>query len=104
MQNGNVQEGFDYILGQLHGLQAACAVAFGYFASASGKDLEDLREILQEIADYTVAIDVQGDLQGVSREHRGPFYEGIRYSIEQITQRFAAAQESGGESEPRPSD
>ncbi len=104
MQNENIQEGFDYILGQLHGLQAACAVAFGYLANASGTEVEDLREILQGIADHTVAIDVQGDLQDVSRERRGPFYEGVRYSIEQITLRFANAQRSGGESELHPPD
>ena len=89
MQQGDIQERFDYLSGQICGLQVVCAKAIEHLVGgASSNDLQELRGVLQGIADHTVAIDVQGDLQGVSLDHRGPFYAGVRYSIEQITQRF----------------
>ena len=101
MQQG-IEERFDYLRGQLCGLQTACRLLLDSLESAPNADTQDLRSRLQGIADHTVAIDVQGDLRDVPRDHRGPFYEGIRYSIEQITQRVLTDSDSETDSELSP--
>ena len=83
MQN-NIQEGFDYIQGQIYGLQAA----FALLARSRDTDAQEFLEVLQGLADHTVAIDTQGDFQEIPRDRRGPFWKGVRKSIERITQSF----------------
>ena len=88
MEESNIQEAFDYMRGQITGLQAVCAALISHLAT-SDSDRSRLRDALNGVADYTVAIDVSGDLAGVPRETRAPFYEGIRQSIVSVTETFA---------------
>ena len=102
MQEFSHQEALDYVAGQLYGLHAAFALLLSRLASLPGVDIQELLDTLQRVADHTVAIDTEEELLGEPREHSGPFYEGVRNSIEQITQDLMLDPDIDADSESPP--
>lgn len=86
MQEFSRQGALDYTAGQLYGPHAAFALLLSRLSNLPGVDIQELLDTLQRVADHTIAIDTEEDLLGEPREHSGPFYEGVRDSIERITQ------------------
>ena len=76
------QEAFDYLSGQIRGLQASVAICIKNIVNDDL--LEALRELLNNLAVDSYLIDAKGDLEGIPRGSRDAHYEGVRASLQSI--------------------
>ena len=82
MQEGNTQEAFDWLKGNIYGVQ----IAIRYLLDRSEEaDKNEIREHLRGVANYAGTLTIEAEALDNAGEHTRPFYDGLRNSIAEIT-------------------
>ena len=92
MDEMSLQEGIDYILGRLNGLEAMLAVTI---KTLDRSDRLYLTEKFNELRNTATRINLESEIQDVSTPGTEPFYRGLAEAIDGLMRLLNSGVEEG---------